>query len=33
MNKYQINYILDALFFDFEKNKFVNDGIWSYKLI
>ena len=31
MNKYQINYILDALFFDFEKNKFVNDGIWSYE--
>jgi len=28
MKQYQIQYILDALFWDFEQNKFVNDGVW-----
>lgn len=28
MTQHQIQYILDALFWDFEQNKFVNDGVW-----
>jgi len=28
MTQHQLQYILDALFWDFEQNKFVNDGVW-----
>lgn len=28
MNDQQVDYILNVLFYDFEQNKFINDGIW-----
>ena len=28
MTKEQLHYILDALFYNFEQNIFVNDGVW-----
>ncbi len=32
MTQQQINSILNALFWDFEQNKFINDGVWPYKV-
>ena len=32
MNDIQIKNILDELFFDFEENIFINNGIWPRKV-
>lgn len=32
MTQDQLEYVLDALFWDFEQNKFINDGVWPYKV-
>ncbi|MBR4106200.1 MAG: hypothetical protein IKK52_02735 [Alphaproteobacteria bacterium] len=32
MTQQQINSILNALFWDFEQNKFINSGVWPYKV-
>lgn len=32
MTQQQINSILNALFWDFEQNKFINSGFWPYKV-
>lgn len=32
MYQQQINSILNALFWNFEQHKFVNDGVWPYQV-